>query len=135
MPRDFKVYLDDILEAIDRIRRYTAGMDGNLFRSDLKTQDAVIRNLEIIGEAVRQIPDEVRQQSPAVEWRKISGLRDILIHQYFGIDLEIVWDIVSQKLDGLSRKSAGWLAFCKICHKSPSRPDIMARMRQLGRLY
>lgn len=99
MPRDFKVYLDDILEAIDRIRD-TAGMDGNLFRSDLKTQDAVIRNLEIIGEAVRQIPDEVRQQSPAVEWRKISGLRDILIHQYFGIDLEIVWDIVSQKLDG-----------------------------------
>jgi uncharacterized protein with HEPN domain len=101
MPRDFRAYLDDILQAIDRIRHYTSGMTSEMFRNDLLVQDAVIRNLEIIGEAVRHIPNEVRRQSSSIVWPRVVGLRDVLIHRYFGVDLEIVWDVVANKLDEL----------------------------------
>jgi uncharacterized protein with HEPN domain len=101
MPRDFEVYLEDILEAIRKVRAYAAGMDRGQFEADEKTVDAVVRNLEIIGEAVKQIPEDVRQTHPQIPWRKISGLRDLLIHQYFGVNLEIVWDIIQTKLDDL----------------------------------
>jgi uncharacterized protein with HEPN domain len=63
--------------------------------------DAVVRNLEIIGEAAKQVPEEVRQQTPEVPWSKVAGLRDILAHQYFGVDLEIVWDVIQNKLPPL----------------------------------
>ena len=101
MPRDSKVYLEDILEAIARIRRYTSGLSREAFAGDERTLDAVVRNLEVIGEAVKRLPADVRSHAPAVEWQKIAGLRDILIHQYFGIDIEILWDIVENKLPGL----------------------------------
>ncbi len=68
------------------------------FRGDEKTVDAVVRNLEIIGEAVKQLPDAVRSQDPEVEWQKVAGLRDLLIHAYSRVDLDIVWDIVANKL-------------------------------------
>ena len=103
MPRDFEVYLDDIPESIRKVRTYTAGMDRGQFEADEKTVDAVVRNLEIIGEAVKQISNHVRQTHPQVPWRKISGLRDILIHQYFGINVDIIWDIVETKLAELER--------------------------------
>lgn len=80
MSRDFSVRLDDIAAAASRIQSYVAGKSSAEFASDGRTQDAVIRNLEIIGEAVKQLPEEVRQQAPAVEWRKIAGLRNFLIH-------------------------------------------------------
>ena len=98
MPRDFKLYLEDILEAVARIERYTAGQSFQQFSHDEKTVDAVVRNLEVIGEAVKRIPEEIRQKHPSMEWRKIAGLRDILVHEYFGIDAEIIWDIVQNKL-------------------------------------
>lgn len=99
MSRDYKVYLDDILESISRIRQYTSELrSADTFVKDQKTFDAVIRNLEIIGEAVRNIPEDVRAKYPSVEWRKMMGLRNILAHQYFGVSPEIVWDIIVNKI-------------------------------------
>lgn len=98
MSRDPEVYLRDILEAISRVREYTRGLDESAFKSDTLRQDAVIRNLEVLGEAVKQIPEGIRAAHPDVEWRKMAGLRDVLIHQYFGIDVEVLWDVVANKL-------------------------------------
>ncbi|MCZ6624322.1 MAG: DUF86 domain-containing protein [Deltaproteobacteria bacterium] len=104
MPRDYKVFLDDILGAIAKVRRYTAGFSQEEFFKDEKTLDAVARNLEIIGEAVKKIPPRLRTQYPSVDWKKVAGLRDILVHEYFGIDSEIIWDILQNKLPGLEKQ-------------------------------
>jgi uncharacterized protein with HEPN domain len=103
MPRDSEVYLADILVAIDRIDHYTRGMQRAAFAADQRTIDAVVRNLEVIGEAVKSLPGDLRAQHPDVEWQKIAGLRDILIHAYFGVDVDIVWDVVVNKLAGLRK--------------------------------
>lgn len=73
-------------------------MNFEFFKMDEKTQDAIIRNLEIVGKACKKIPNNVREKYPDIEWRKISGIRDILIHEYLGIDKEIIWDVVKNKL-------------------------------------
>ena len=99
MSRDYKQYIDDILEAIGYIREYTKGMSYTAFESDIKTQHAVIRNLEIIGESARVLPDEVKVKAPQIEWHKIVALRNILIHEYFGVNLKIIWDVIQNKLD------------------------------------
>ena len=101
MSRDSKVYLEDILEAIRKIREFTSGTSLAALSKDAKTLDAVIRNLEVIGEAVKCLPEEIKSQQPDVEWRKVAGLRDILIHEYFGINVEVVWDVIQHKLSGL----------------------------------
>jgi uncharacterized protein with HEPN domain len=101
MSRDYRVYLEDILEAIRKIREFTSGTSLASLSKDAKTLDAVIRNLEVIGEAVKRLPEEVKSQRPDVEWKKIAGLRDILIHEYFGINVEVVWDVIQHKLSGL----------------------------------
>lgn len=104
MKRNFLVYLDDILESIDRIEEYTKGKTQEDFDSDIAFQDAVLRRLEIIGEAVRHIPDEIKDQYPEVEWKKISGARDVFIHGYFGVKLERVWDTVVNDLPKLKKQ-------------------------------
>jgi uncharacterized protein with HEPN domain len=104
MPRDYKVYLEDILQAITKIRKYTSGMSAATFAGDAKTFDAVIRNLEVIGEAAKTVPEAVRLSHPEVDWKKIAGLRDVLIHQYFGVDAELIWDIIQNKLTALEEQ-------------------------------
>jgi uncharacterized protein with HEPN domain len=95
--KDERTYLTHAIEAIDAITDYTA--DGQkAFFSDGKTQDAVIRNIEIIGQAVKGISDDTRALEPDVPWRQIAGMRDKLIHEYFGVDLVLVWDVVEREL-------------------------------------
>ena len=103
MPRDSRVYLEDILEATRKITSYTANLSKAAFLEDEKTFDAVVRNLEVIGEAVKKLPEDIRAQHPSLEWKKMAGLRDILIHEYFGLDSEIVWDIVKNKVPPLNQ--------------------------------
>ncbi len=90
--------LRDIQGAARRISAYTADMTYEAFLGDTKTQDAVIRNLEIIGEATKNLSTEVREKYPDVPWKGMAGLRDMLIHRYFGVNLDIVWRIVSVEL-------------------------------------
>lgn len=102
--RDYKLYLDDILEAIKKIEKYTKGLSlQGLKKKDLVV-DGIARNLEIIGEAAKNIPRPVKEKYPDIEWKKIAGLRDILAHAYFGVDLEVLWDIVKNKLPDLKKK-------------------------------
>lgn len=103
MPRDYKVYLDDILDSIKAIEEFSDGLSFKEFANDRRTFDAVVRNLEIIGEAVKGIPESARSINPDVQWRKIGALRDILAHEYFRVDKEIIWDIVKNKLPALKK--------------------------------
>ncbi|MBK8277275.1 MAG: DUF86 domain-containing protein [Nitrospira sp.] len=103
MPRDSRVYLEDIPETTRKITSYTSNLSKSAFLEDEKTFDTVVRNLEVIGEAVKKLPEDLRTQHPSVEWKKIAGLRDILIHEYFGLDSEIVWDIVKNKVPTLNQ--------------------------------
>lgn len=96
--------LKDILEATDRIQRYVGTITLAEFLANSEKQDAVVRNLEIIGEAVRNIPPEFRKKHSDIAWSQIAGFRDRLIHQYFGVNWTILWDVVQEKLPTLRRQ-------------------------------
>lgn len=102
--RDHRLYFDDILEASKRIDAYIEGLSIAKFKKSTLVADAVVRNLEIIGEAIKHIPAQIREKHPEIEWKKIAGLRDILAHEYFGIDLDVVWDIIKNKLPNLRKQ-------------------------------
>jgi len=97
-------FLSDIQEAVRRIRAYTDAMTYDRFLTDIKTQDAVIRNLEIIGEATKSLSAQLREKYPNVPWKGMAGVRDRLIHHYFGVNLDIVWDIVTVELPVLESR-------------------------------
>lgn len=104
MPKDSRVYFEDMLTSIEKVKRYVGSLTFEQFAHDEMRVDAVIRNLEVMGEAARSIPPEVRERYPSIEWRKVVGLRNILIHEYSGVDIEILWDIVKAKLPQLERE-------------------------------
>ena len=96
--RSANLLIQDMREAIEKIRRYTAGLTAETFSTDEKSVDAVVRNLEIIGEAANRLPEDFKAQHREVEWSKIIGLRNRIIHDYFGIDLQIVWQVLQRDL-------------------------------------
>lgn len=103
MSRDETMYLEDITQSCEKIMQFTRGLDQAGLVRDQRTYDAVIRNLEIMGEAAKHISEQFRDQLPHIEWRRIAGLRDMLAHVYFGVDDDIVWDVVRNKVPELLR--------------------------------
>ena len=100
--KDDRVYLNHILDAITRIESYTSKGKEVFFRESM-VQDAVIRNLEIIGEAVKNLSADLRARHPEIPWARIAGMRDVLIHEYFGVRLQTVWNAVENRLPELRR--------------------------------
>jgi uncharacterized protein with HEPN domain len=100
--RDTSVLLHDMLEASARIIEYTKGMSQSDFSHDRKTIDAVTRNFEILGEAANKVPQSFQDSHPSIDWRRIIGTRNRIIHEYFGVDEEILWFIIQNELPGLS---------------------------------
>lgn len=105
MSRNWLFYLEDILESCGKIRRYTQGVTFEAFRANDMMIDAVIRNLEIIGEAAKHLPPEARTLMPEADWSKAAGFRDVIAHGYFGLDLYVVWDVVQAKVPGLGQSA------------------------------
>ncbi|MFA4843644.1 MAG: DUF86 domain-containing protein [Candidatus Margulisiibacteriota bacterium] len=103
MSRNYRLLLKDILTAIKRIEKYTKGLTLIKFSENDLVLDAAVRNLEVIGEASKNLPDEVKAKYKDIEWKKIAGLRNIIAHEYFGIDVVIVWDIIKTKLPELKK--------------------------------
>jgi uncharacterized protein with HEPN domain len=102
--RNLSFLLLDIKIAIDKILDYTRDLSFEMYETDSKTKDAVERNFEIIGEAASRIPDDFKREHPQIEWRIIKDFRNFIIHEYFGIDNQIVWDTIQYRLPDLSAK-------------------------------
>ena len=95
MSREPSLRLWDVIEACERVEIYISGMDFAAFQEDFKTQDAVIRQFEIIGEAIKAIPESLTAREPDIPWRNIAGFRDVLAHSYFAVDASVVWEAAS----------------------------------------
>ena len=104
MIRDVMLFIEDILDSITKIESFSEGLTKEKLLTDDLHQSAIIRQLEIIGEAVKNIPDKFREKYSGIQWRKIAGLRDVIIHAYFGINLDRVWDIIKADLPDLKQK-------------------------------
>ena len=104
MIRDPQLYFDDILQAIQKIESFISGVSLVDFRKDVKTQDAVIRNFEIIGEAAKNIPEEIKSKFPEVSWRSAGDMRDFLIHEYPNVVVDIVWRTAKDDLPDLKKR-------------------------------
>ncbi len=113
MRRSQLLYLNDIAESAGKIRSYTASLSFEDFNRDPMRVDAVVRNFAIIGEAVKNLSDELKNQFPSTDWKAVAGFRDTLIHGYFGVDMEILWDIIVQKIPPLQDEIARMIAYEK----------------------
>ncbi|MCJ7778211.1 MAG: DUF86 domain-containing protein [Sedimentisphaerales bacterium] len=109
MSRDEIMYLQDIVDSCEKVLRFTKELSLPDLIQDERTYDAVVRNLEIIGEAAKNISENLRTQMPNIEWRKIAGMRDMLAHDYFGIDNDILWDVVQNKIPELTETVKAFL--------------------------
>lgn len=96
--KNHRLHLEDILEAVEKIQRYVKGLTYDTFVKKDMTVDAVIRNLEIIGEAAKNLPQDIKEKYPDIPWKRMIGLRNIAVHEYFGVDLSIIWEIVTRNL-------------------------------------
>jgi len=104
MKRELRLFIEDILESIKLIEKYLGSSSKEDLNNNQKLKDSIIRRLEIIGEAVKNIPEDFRKKYPNVPWKKIAGLRDIIIHSYFNINLDITWEIIKKDLPDLKAK-------------------------------
>ena len=104
MKKDPKIFLQHILESIDEIEKYTKNISKQAFLTSTQVQDAVIRRLEIIGEATKDIPASIKNQSKNIPWKELAGTRDVLIHGYFRVDTELVWDTITHDLKKLKKE-------------------------------
>jgi len=102
--REWKLFVEDMLESINLIEKYIEGVKEKDFNSDRKTIDAVVRNLEIIGEASKYIPEDVKYKFSDVDWKGVLGLRNRIAHEYFGISASIIWDIITKELPALKEQ-------------------------------
>ena len=109
MSRDWSYYVEDIATCCAKIQRYTQGMNFETFIANEQAFDAVIRNLEIIGEAAKQLPDTAQAMMPEIEWGKAAKFRDVIAHHYFGLDNQIVWDVVCNKVPEISKAASSLL--------------------------
>ncbi|MBU1622921.1 MAG: DUF86 domain-containing protein [Candidatus Woesearchaeota archaeon] len=104
MKKDTKIFIEHILENINDIEEFSLGLNKEELNSNKLKQKAIIRSLEIIGEAVKNIPNSFRNKYPKIEWNKITGMRDKLIHHYFGLDFDTVWNVIENELPKLKKQ-------------------------------
>ena len=104
MNREYRDYLVDILQSMAETSEFIGGMSFAAFTQDRKTINAVVRSLEVLGEAAKHIPDDLRAQAPDVPWKRMAGMRDKLIHEYFGVDLSLIWAVINDELPPLRPK-------------------------------
>ncbi len=99
--RDCRDYLEDIIDSVIDIDQFIRGMDFETFAEDKKTINAVIRSLEVIGEATKNIPESIKKKYPSIPWKTMAGMRDKMIHEYFGVDIEILWATATEDIPAL----------------------------------
>ena len=104
MKKDPEIYLGHILEAIEKIKRFSKDMDRDEFLENDLVMDAIVRNIEIIGEATKNLPEEFKKENPEIPWKDIAGMRDRIVHFYFGLDFEVIWDTVQIDIPDLEKK-------------------------------
>lgn len=104
MKKDPRIFIEHILECIERIEEYVKSVTKDEFLRSTLPQDAVIRRIEIIGEAAKNLPAVIKEKYPDIAWKDIAGMRDVLIHGYFGVDLELTWKVVKENIPDLKGK-------------------------------
>ena len=104
MSRNYKILVEHILESIKQIENYTKNISEHDFLKSTQAQDSVIRRLEIIGEAIGNFPEEIKKEHPNIQWNEISGMRNFLIHEYFGVDLHLIWNTIENDIPKLKKQ-------------------------------